>query len=101
MTTTERNGGANDPTDAHVAASAFSSTNGTYTYPADPAYANNAADLVELRLKPRTNEIVFRVTLNSLKDPARIGFTLAIGESAAGRANFPTAQTCAHRPRCF
>ena len=25
---------------------------GTYTYPTDPVYANNAADLVELRVKP-------------------------------------------------
>ena len=29
----------------------FSRPNGTYTYPRDPAYADNAADLVELRVK--------------------------------------------------
>ena len=30
----------------------FSGANGTYTYPSDPVYAGNAADLVELRVKP-------------------------------------------------
>jgi len=30
----------------------FSPPGGTFTYPSDPVYADNAADLVELRVKP-------------------------------------------------
>jgi pimeloyl-ACP methyl ester carboxylesterase len=55
---------------------------GTYTYPTDSAYAGNAADLVELRVTPQGNETAFRATLNTLKDPEKVGLTLAIGESA-------------------
>ena len=61
---------------------AFSPKNGTLTYPTDPAFANNAADLVELRVKPVTGATAFRVTLNTLKDPARSAFTIALGSSA-------------------
>jgi len=82
------NGGANDPTDAHVAASAFLLDEWHLHVSCRSRVCEQRRGLVELRLKPRTNEIVFRVTLNSLKDPARIGFTLAIGESAASR-EFP------------
>ncbi len=59
---------------------------GTLTYPTDPVFANNAADLVELRVKPLADATAFRVTLNSLNDPERVGFTIAIGNSSALRA---------------
>ena len=36
-------------------------------------YANNAADLVELRVKPLADATAFRVTLNTLKDPSLVG----------------------------
>ena len=73
----------NDPfgPDAHL----FSPTAGTMTYPTDPVYAHNAADLVELRVRPGAGETLFRVTLNTLKDPARTAFTLALGSSAGPR----------------
>ena len=58
---------------------------GTLTYPTDPVFANNAADLVELRVKPTADATAFRVTLNSLIDPERVGFTIAIGDSEALR----------------
>ena len=61
----------------------FSPTAGTYTYPTNPVYANNAADLVELRVKPLADATAFRVTLNTLKDPARTAFTIALGSSPA------------------
>jgi hypothetical protein len=54
---------------------------GTLTYPTDPVFANNAADLVELRVKPLADATAFRVTLNTLIDPERVGFTIAIGDS--------------------
>lgn len=61
----------------------FAPTTGTMTYPTDRVYADNAADLVELRTKPLDGATAFRVTLNTLKDPARTGVTIAIGSSGA------------------
>ena len=42
-------------------------------------YAGNAADLVELRVRALRKATAFRVTLNTLKDPERVAFTIAIG----------------------
>jgi C-terminal binding-module, SLH-like, of glucodextranase len=77
-----------DPGDPRAAADSFSAPNGTYTYPTDPAYADNAADLVELRVKPLADATAFRITLNTLKDPALAGTTIAIGGSRQPR-RFP------------
>ena len=63
----------------------FSMPNGTYTYPRDPVYMDNAADLVELRVNPLGDETAFRITLNALKDPERVATTIAIGDSAEPR----------------
>ena len=73
-----------DPRGGHV----FSPAAGTYTYPTDPAYASNAADLVELRVRPQRGATAFRLTLNTLRDPARVGATIALGSAATPRA-FP------------
>jgi predicted esterase len=55
---------------------------GTLTYPTDPVFANNAADLVELRIgRVGRAATAFRVTLNSLIDPERTAFTIALGSS--------------------
>jgi dienelactone hydrolase len=72
-----------DPGDprAHV----FSPAAGTYTYPTDPVYASNAADLVELRVRPLRRATAFRLTLNTLRDPARVAATIALGSSPAPR----------------
>ncbi len=59
----------------------YSSPFGTFTYPTDDVYHHNAADLVELRVRPLPRETAFRVTLNSLEDPARTAFTVALGSS--------------------
>src|SRR5437588_2385961 len=61
----------------------FSTPAGTFTYPTDPVYANNAADLVELRVRPLSKATAFRVTLNTLQDPDRTAFTIALGNSSA------------------
>jgi predicted esterase len=71
--------GAFDPTDPRATANTFSKPNGTYTYPTDPAYANNAADLVELRVKALQDATAFRLTLNTMKDPSLVAATIAIG----------------------
>src|SRR4051794_35431976 len=61
----------------------FSPPAGTFTYPTDRVYADNAADLVELRVRPLADATAFRVTLNTLQDPERTAFTIALGTSAA------------------
>src|SRR4051794_33003499 len=61
----------------------FAPAAGTYTYPTNPVYANNAADLVEMRVRPLADATAFRVTLDSLKDPNLTAFTVALGDSAA------------------
>ncbi len=75
-----------DPKDPHGAGSLFSPPNGTYTYPTAAAYAGNAADLVELRVKPLADATAFRLTLNTLTDPQLTAATIAIGDSSAPRA---------------
>lgn len=61
----------------------FAPRAGTYTYPTDPAFARNGADLVELRVKPLADATAFRVSLNTLQDAERTAFTLALGTSEA------------------
>ena len=74
--------GTPDPNDPfNPAANLFSPRHGTLTYPTDAVFANNAADLVELRVKPLASTTAFRVTLSTLKDPERTAFTIALGNS--------------------
>lgn len=79
--------GSFDPADPKGSAT-FARFNGTYSYPSDPAYAQNAADLVELRVKPLDTETAFRLTFNSMTDPELVGATIAIGDSSEPQA-FP------------
>ncbi len=77
-----------DPGDPRTSGDSFSRRNGTYTYPTAPVYANNAADLVELRVEPGPESTAFRITFNTMKQPALVGTTIAIGGSAQPR-DFP------------
>jgi hypothetical protein len=81
--------GQTDPTDPRSSANAFSKPNGTYTYPTDPAYANNAADIVELRVKPLSDATAFRLTLNTMKDPSLVAASIAIGGTPGVALPFP------------
>ena len=75
-----------DPDDPRGAGHTFAQPNGSYTYPSARAYAENAADIVELRVRPLRRATAFRLTLNTMLDPSLVGWTLAIGSSpAAGR----------------
>jgi predicted esterase len=74
-----------DPGDPSASANTFSKPNGTYTYPTNPVYGANAADLVELRVKPTAGATLFRLTLNTLHDAGRMAATIAIGSSATPR----------------
>src|SRR3954463_3059195 len=52
-----------DPGDPRAAGNTFSRPNGTYTYPTDARYANDAADLLELRVKALKRATAFRIGL--------------------------------------
>src|SRR4051812_45147516 len=45
----------------------FSAPTGTYDYPTGAHYDENAADLVELRVKPLRKATAFRITLDTLE----------------------------------
>lgn len=46
---------------------ALNPSSGDQTYPADfSRYGNNAADLVEFRIAPDTNDVAYRITLNTM-----------------------------------
>ena len=80
---------ASDPGDPRTAGNLFSKPNGTYTYPTAEDYASNAADLVEMRVKRLRRATAFRVTLNTLKDPALVAFSIAIGGREGELQDFP------------
>ena len=75
--------GVRDPNDPRFDNDTFSAPYGTYTYPSDPKYAGNAADLVELRIQPLEDATAFRLTYNTLVDPEVTATTIALGDSAA------------------
>jgi hypothetical protein len=54
---------------------------GRYTYPTDPDYARNAADLVELRIRPLRTATAIRLTYNTLIEPKLTATTIALGSS--------------------
>ena len=78
-------GGLRDPDDPRTGNDSFSQPNGTYTYPTDPKYRNNVADLVELRVKPRRRATLFRLTFNSMTRPGLVATTIALGDSEQAR----------------
>jgi hypothetical protein len=80
---------ARDPADPRFPGNLFSQPNGTYTYPTSPPFANNAADLVEFRVKPLPDSTAFRITLNTMKDPSLVAISIAIGGSPGVSLPFP------------
>src|SRR5438445_1120544 len=86
-----------DPTDPQTSSSEnpeegdlFSAPDGTYTYPTNTAlYHENAANLIELRVKPLRRATAFRITLNSLEDPNLVATAIAIGGSEGTSHPFP------------
>ena len=78
-----------DPSDPRISTATFSQPNGTYTYPTNPAYSGNAANLVEFRVKPLARATAFRITLNTMRDPELIAFTVALGSRESPARPFP------------
>jgi hypothetical protein len=62
------------------------STAGDALYPTAERYAGNAADIVELRIKPTADAIVYRVTLNTVKAPETTVVGLGIDTDRSGDA---------------
>jgi hypothetical protein len=56
-----------------------------YRYPTAEVYRQNAADIVELRVKPLADSTAFRVTYNTMLDPSLVAATIALGDSAQPR----------------
>jgi hypothetical protein len=67
----------------------FSEPDGTYTYPTGPGYDENAANLIELRVKPKLKTTAFRITLNTLEDPSLVATAIAIGGTPGQTHPFP------------
>jgi hypothetical protein len=67
----------------------FSEPAGTYTYPTGPGYDENAANLIELRVKPQTEATAFRITLNTLENPELVAEAIAIGGTPGVTHPFP------------
>ena len=60
-----------------------------HDYPTGPGYDENAANLIELRVKPLTSATAFRITLNTLEDPNLIATAIAIGGTEGQSHPFP------------
>ena len=67
----------------------FSAPDGTYDYPSGPGYDENAADLVEVRVKPRRKTTAFRITLNTLENADLVATAIAIGGTEGQSHPFP------------
>jgi hypothetical protein len=67
----------------------FSAPDGTYDYPTGPGYDENAANLIELRVKPLATATAFRVTLNTLENPDLVATAIAIGGTPGVTHPFP------------
>ena len=73
--------GSRAQSDSRSGDDTFSAPNGTYSYPTDPRYAGNAADLVEVRVRPVAGATLFRLTYNTMLDPEIVATTIALGSS--------------------
>jgi hypothetical protein len=69
----------------------FSPSAGTFTYPTGRGYDNNAANLLEFRVKPLPQATAFRVTLNTLENAGLVGFTVALGGTPGRNVAWPHA----------
>ncbi|HEX5271550.1 MAG TPA: dienelactone hydrolase family protein, partial [Gemmataceae bacterium] len=83
------NGNFPDPNDKRPTNEPFSSRTGTYSYPSGPGYLGNAADLVELRVKPLDTATALRLTLTELSNPSLVAATIGIGTSTSTARQAP------------
>src|SRR2546421_432044 len=67
----------------------FSAPDGTYDYPTGAGYDENAANLIELRVKPLAEATAFRVGLNTLEKSELVATAIAIGGTEGQSHPFP------------
>ncbi|MBA3264646.1 MAG: hypothetical protein H0T69_19695 [Thermoleophilaceae bacterium] len=67
----------------------FSPASGDLRYPTAARYANNAADLVELRIRPTADAIVYRVTLGTVLAEDATGVGIGIDTDRSGGDQVP------------
>jgi pimeloyl-ACP methyl ester carboxylesterase len=67
----------------------FSAPDGTYDYPSGAGYEENAANLIEFRVKRVAKATAFRITLNTLENPNLIATAIAIGGTEGQSHPFP------------
>ena len=63
---------------------AASQTRGDVRYPTAARFSNNAADLVELRIRPTPDAIVYRVTLNTMLDENAAAVVIGVDRDRSG-----------------
>jgi hypothetical protein len=84
---------ASDPTTVNgLSADALEYQVGSITYPTDPSYAGNAADLVEFRMVPGTSSTAYRFTLDTLRRRDSTIMTVALDtdrNAATGTSTLP------------
>ena len=66
-----------------------SRTSGDVLYPTGARYGNNAADLVELRIRPTRDAVVYRVTLNTVLDDDAAAVAIGIDTDRSGGQPVP------------
>ena len=77
---------------APFAAAAGAQTSGDYRYPGDPRYANNGADLRELKLTLGSKGLSGEIALETMADPSAAIATVAIdadGKASTGAGAWP------------
>ncbi len=67
----------------------FSATAGDVSYPTAARFANNAADIVELRVRRTDDAVVYRVTLGTVLDDDTTVVGIGIDTDASGGAPVP------------
>ena len=93
--------GVADPNSGYLQSFLFAAAAGTLTYPTGPGYDNNAANLLEFRVRPDQTATDFRITLNTLEDPKLVGFTIAIGGEPGAEHAWPDAAGVKSPARLF
>ena len=92
---------ATDPNDPRTAGNLFSKPNGTYTYPTAEGYANNAADLVELRVRRASPRDGVPRDAQHAEGPGARGVLDCDRRARASSKSSRSARTCARPPKRF
>jgi len=77
------------PPESDPDSNTFGGMSGDIVYPTDEdAYANNVADLLELRAQPRGDSVVYRITTTTMTDPELVGVAVGIDTRGGDRTDW-------------